>query len=98
LPLYLLGGSEDVALSLDLWGIRTFGEFAALPAIGVAARLGDEGINLQLLASGEGFRHLRVAKDRLEFQAETDYRAVQHVWSDGSSSFVILGTRCCCRG
>src|ERR1700737_4862204 len=33
LPLYLLGGSADVALSLDLWGIRTFGEFAALPPI-----------------------------------------------------------------
>jgi protein ImuB len=25
LPLYLLGGSEDVALSFDLWGIQTFG-------------------------------------------------------------------------
>src|ERR1700722_18838658 len=30
LSLNLLGGSVDVALSLDLWGIRTFGEFAAL--------------------------------------------------------------------
>jgi protein ImuB len=72
LPLYLLGGSEDVALSLDLWGIRTFGEFAALPAIGVAARLGDEGIHLQRLASGVGFRRLRVAKDELTFDAEME--------------------------
>jgi protein ImuB len=72
LPLYLLGGSEDVALSLDLWGIRTFGEFAALPAIGVAARLGEEGIHLQRLAVGAGFRRLRVAKDELAFDAEME--------------------------
>jgi protein ImuB len=72
LPLYLLGGSEDLALSLDLWGIRTFGEFAALPAIGVAARLGDEGIHLQRLAAGAGFRRLRVAKNELTFDAEME--------------------------
>jgi protein ImuB len=72
LPLYLLGGSADVALSLDLWGIRTFGEFAALPPIGVAARLGDEGIHLQRLASGVGFRRLRLVKDELKFDAEMD--------------------------
>jgi protein ImuB len=72
LPLYLLGGSADVALSLDLWGIRSFGEFAALPPIGVAARLGDEGIHLQRLASGAGFRRLRIAKDELKFDTEMD--------------------------
>src|SRR6185312_11523853 len=37
LPLYFLGGPGDLALSLDLGGIRPFGDFAALPAIGVAA-------------------------------------------------------------
>ena len=72
LPLHLLGGSVDAALSLDLWGIRTFGEFAALPPIGVAARLGDEGIHLQRLASGAGFRRLRIAKDDLKFEAEME--------------------------
>ena len=72
LPLYLLGGTADVALSLDLWGIRSFGEFAALPPIGVAARLGDEGMHLQRLASGAGFRRLRIAKDELKFDAEMD--------------------------
>src|SRR6185437_9998500 len=72
LPLCLLGGSAEVALSLHLWGIRTFGEFAALPPIGVAARLGDEGIHLQRLAAGAGFRRLRVAQDELKFDAEMD--------------------------
>src|SRR5580700_3647353 len=72
LPLYLLGGSADVALSLDLWGIRTFGEFARLPPIGVAARLGDEGIALQQLARGEGYRRLRILEDDLSFEAEME--------------------------
>jgi protein ImuB len=72
LPIYFLGGSADVALSLDLWGIRTFGQFAALPPIGVAARLGDEGLHLQRLAAGAGFRRLQVAKEALQFEAEMD--------------------------
>jgi hypothetical protein len=72
LPINFLGGSADVALSLDLWGIRTCGQFAALPPIGVAARLGDEGIHLQRLASGAGFRRLQVAKEELRFDAEMD--------------------------
>jgi protein ImuB len=72
LPINLLDGSADVALSLDLWGIRTFGQFAALPPIGVAARLGDEGLHLQRLAAGAGFRRLQVAKEALQFEAEMD--------------------------
>ena len=72
LPLNLLGGSPDVALSLDLWGIRTFGEFASLPPIGIAARLGHEGIALQTLAAGAGARRLRVAKEELTFDAEME--------------------------
>jgi protein ImuB len=50
LPLNLLGGSAETAELLDLWGIRSFGEFAKLPPLGVAARLGDEGVYLQSLA------------------------------------------------
>jgi protein ImuB len=72
LPIFLLGGSADVALSLDLWGIQTFGQFAALPPIGVAARLGDEGIHLQRLACGAGFRRLQVASEELKFDAEME--------------------------
>ena len=39
LPVYLLGGSPEFARTMDLWGIRTFGEFAKLPSSGVTARL-----------------------------------------------------------
>lgn len=66
LPLYLLGGSSEFARTLDAWGIRTFGEFAALPPLGIAARLGEEGLAMQRLARGEGDRLLRLSKAPLE--------------------------------
>jgi protein ImuB len=78
LPLNLLGAgfpermSAEMAELLNLWGIRTFGEFAKLPALGVAARLGDEGIHLQRLASGESHRQLRPMEDPLEFEEELE--------------------------
>jgi len=70
LPLYLLGGSPELAHTLDLWGIRTLGEFAALPPIGIAARLGEEGVHMQRLASGTATRQLRLRADPLEFREE----------------------------
>jgi protein ImuB len=74
LPLNLLCGpgekvSAESAELLYLWGIRTFGEFAKLPAPGVAARLGNEGVHLQRLAQGAGYRQLRPIADPLEFEA-----------------------------
>jgi protein ImuB len=72
LPLNLLGGSSDTAELLHLWGIRTFGDLAKLPPLGVAARLGDAGVELQRLARGEGYRQLRPMEDRLEFEAEME--------------------------
>jgi protein ImuB len=58
LPIALLDPREEIALTLALWGIRTFGEFAALPENGVAERLGEEGVQLQRLARGAGSRPL----------------------------------------
>jgi protein ImuB len=72
LPINLLGGSPDFAETLHLWGIRTFGDFAKLPPLGVAARLGEEGVELQRLARGEGYRRLRPIEDPLEFEAELE--------------------------
>jgi protein ImuB len=72
LPLNLLGGSPETAELLYLWGIRTFGDFAKLPPLGVAARLGDEGLELQRLASGHGYRQLREMLDPLEFEVEME--------------------------
>lgn len=72
LPLFLLGGSPEFARNLDLWGIRTFGEFAALPPLGVAARLGEEGAHLQRLACGVGHRQLQLRVDPLVFREERE--------------------------
>ncbi len=72
LPLHLLGGSSELARTLNLWGLRTFGEFAALPPMGVAARLGEEGIRMQQLARGEGHRQLRLRTDPLEFREKIE--------------------------
>jgi protein ImuB len=72
LPVNLLGGSSETAELLHLWGIRTFGEFAKLPPMGVAARIGDEGLHLQRLARGEGYRQLRPLLDPLEFMEELE--------------------------
>ncbi len=58
LPLDLLDAPPEVAATLAMWGIRTFGEFAALPEDGVTERLGAEGARLQKLARGEGERPL----------------------------------------
>jgi len=72
LPLFLLGGSPEFARILDLWGIRTFGQFASLPALGVAARLGDEGVQMQQRARGEDDRQLRLLVDPLVFCEERE--------------------------
>jgi protein ImuB len=72
LPLNLLGGSAETAASLDLWGVRTFGAFAALPPGGVAARLGDEGVALQRCARGDSYRRLRTMEEPLVFDAQME--------------------------
>jgi protein ImuB len=72
LPLNLLPGSSEAAELLDAWGIRTLGELAALPPLGVAARLGPEGTWLQHLAQGQAGRQLRPLEDALRFENELE--------------------------
>ena len=51
--------AEQVLETLKLWGVQTFGAFAALPITGVSERLGQEGVRLQQLAAGKTRRHLK---------------------------------------
>ncbi len=53
LPLSALALGEDALRRLDLLGVRTLGQFARLPADGVADRFGREVARLQRLARGE---------------------------------------------
>ncbi len=54
--------------TLDRWGVRNLRALAALPEVAVTQRLGQEGLRLQRLARGEGWRPLRVAEPPLKFE------------------------------
>jgi len=72
LTIHLLSPSPEIAETLGRWGIRTFGDLAALPDIGVAARLGEEGVRLQMLARGQGDRPLVPLEAPLRFEEELE--------------------------
>ena len=72
LSLHLLQCPAEIAELLHLWGIRTFGQFAKLPPLGVSARLGEEGIDLQYMAAGAGSRQLRAMEEPLRFAEEME--------------------------
>ncbi|MDE3198537.1 MAG: hypothetical protein KGN84_19470 [Acidobacteriota bacterium] len=72
LPLAMLNPSEELRQTLNLWGIRLFRELAALPPLGIAERLGSEGMRLRELARGEAERKLRLIEDPLHFEDEME--------------------------
>jgi protein ImuB len=72
LPVALLAPSEEIAETLARWGIRTFRDLAILPDLGVAARLGEEGVRLQQLARGEHERPLVRVGASLHFEEEME--------------------------
>jgi protein ImuB len=61
-------GAEPDVLTLKRWGVRTLGDFANLPPVGVAERLGQEGVLWQRLARGEDLAPLvpSVPEERFE--------------------------------
>lgn len=72
LPINLLQAPPEIAETLDQWGIRKFGELAALPPLGIAARMGHEGTRLWQLARGEYDRLLHASLDPLRFAEELE--------------------------
>src|SRR2546421_464207 len=68
LPVELLNPSPEILETLDCWGIHTFRELATLPEIGIAERLGAEGVRLQKLARGAADRPLRPVDPDLVFE------------------------------
>ncbi|HUP03914.1 MAG TPA: hypothetical protein VMU19_07995 [Bryobacteraceae bacterium] len=75
LPVELLDPSEELRETLERWGIRRFRDLAALPPLGIAERLGSEGLRLRELARGEARRKLRPLEDppRFEDSLELEY-------------------------
>lgn len=72
LPLGLLGPSPELQETLERWGIRRFQDLAALPPLGIAERLGLEGLRLRELARGEVERKLLPLEDPLRFEDEIE--------------------------
>lgn len=64
---------EELGGRLRLWGIASLGAFARLRREAVAARLGDEGIELWLRLTGRLRRPLRFAKLEQLFEAHHDF-------------------------
>jgi protein ImuB len=75
LPLAILGATPDLQETLDRWGIRRFQDLAALPPLGIAERLGTEGLHLRELARGDTDRKLVPLEDppRFEDEIELEY-------------------------
>jgi protein ImuB len=60
--------AAEVLETLNLWGVRSFEEFAALPVTGVSERLGQDGLKLQRLAGGKTDRHLKLKQPEPVFK------------------------------
>ncbi len=72
LPLALLSPTPQLLETLERWGVRHFQEMAALPPLGIAERLGTEGLRLRELARGEGDRKLLPIIETLNFEDEIE--------------------------
>jgi len=66
---------QPPTITLRQWGLRTLGEFAALPADEIAARLGAAGVEWQRVARGEDRRPLvaAVPEERFEQTLELEW-------------------------
>src|SRR5215467_14498133 len=75
LPLRVLSPSPEILETLERWGIRTLGAFAQLPAVQIAERLGQDGVQLHKRACGAGARTLVPYVDAVRFVEvmELDY-------------------------
>jgi protein ImuB len=71
----VVAGPEPDVITLKRWGVRTLGDFANLPPVGVAERLGQEGVTWQRLARGEDLAPLvpSVPEERFEQSMELEW-------------------------
>jgi protein ImuB len=67
LPVGVLSPAPEILDILESWGIRNFGALAALPSISLSERLGQDGLQLQRLASGKTRRTLVPAETAQDF-------------------------------
>ncbi|MCU1286595.1 MAG: hypothetical protein JWO13_2945 [Acidobacteriales bacterium] len=68
LPIDVLAVSEEMFETFDRWGVRDLRGLAALPALALSERLGQEGLRLQAMAMGKTSRTLVPAQSQLHFE------------------------------
>lgn len=78
-PVEVLDPAPEVLAVLSRWGIRTFGQLAALPSLALSQRLGQEGLRLQRLAQGQSTRILVPTSAPTVFEEEM---AFEHAVED----------------
>ena len=67
LPISVLSVTPEMGVTLSRWGIRSLGELASLPEIGLVERLGVEGSRLRKLALGQGDSILNIRSPSPEY-------------------------------
>jgi protein ImuB len=72
LPLAALEPDEELAAVLEAWGIRTIGQFLALPVAETVKRLGPAAVALSEWAAGGRSRPLRLVKPQEFFSEASD--------------------------
>ena len=72
LPVSVLSPPEEIAETLELWGIHTCAELGRLPVLQLSERLGQAGVRLRTLAQGMASRALVVAEAELVFEEEIE--------------------------
>jgi protein ImuB len=72
LPLTLLDPDPELFDTLTSWGVHTFGDLSRLPEIGLAERLGQEGVRLYMLARGLSPGPLVTEREAPSFESAMD--------------------------
>src|ERR1700745_4387371 len=68
LPVALLSPGEELAEVFRQWGVTPCGSLAALPVLSLSECVGQEGVRLHALASGNGSRPLVIAEPTHVFE------------------------------
>jgi protein ImuB len=62
LPVHMLSLSEELCEVFERWGVKTCKALASLPVISLSECVGQEGVRVHAIASGNGVRSLIIAK------------------------------------
>jgi len=73
IPIDMLLISPELLLKLHRWGVRTLGELAALPEIGVVERLGETGYQLRRVALGQSTDLLNLSLPPVEYSLHQEF-------------------------